>query len=328
MVLKPLGKLKKLIKRVIKLQLNTTSTTSLRKLQVIFLIILVCRQEHNSKYEIYKTDSTREADIENVDYKCEVMKFEDFVRRLITIKEKYKNPSVSQYLAGEKLFFFRQIYCSDDTFYPDALDTSCYCDKIFNPDKNFIQCKECKELIHVECFISAETQKCSKCHNNIANQLNTGTTSATDTPTTFLKMKRPHTDELPPNPRIEKKAEVNIEEKKHEEHKANYPNLSEDRRKYLTRLIDRLDKENTCMHNVYLNPEDKSRKIIRDKISYSLLYGVEELKETGYWKKMKTEALNKEHIPELSAISLCKDLAVAIESAIYFQNDKSIVIHS
>jgi hypothetical protein len=236
-------------------------------------------------------------------------------------------------LAGEKLFFFRQMY-SDDAFFPDTLDTSCYCDTVFNPDKAFIQCKECKELIHVECFMNSETQKCSKCNNNIANQLNTGVPASSNIsanvaerePTQFLKMKRQHSDDLPLNPRHGDK-KVEPEEKKHEEPKGggSYPNLSEERRKYLIKLIERVEKENTTMENKNMTPEERSRKIIRDKISYSLLYGIEELKESGDWKKMKVPELAKENIPESKAVRLSKDLAVAIESAIYFQNDRSIV---
>ena len=68
----------------------------------------------------------------------------------------------------------RQKYLvADEMFAPD-LPTSCYCDQIFNPDKNFIQCKKCKDLIHMDCFLSSETKKCfnGSCNNNIETQLN------------------------------------------------------------------------------------------------------------------------------------------------------------
>ena len=73
----------------------------------------------------------------------------------------------------DKTYFIRQKYNpQDDIFTPD-LSTGCYCDQIFNPDEIFIQCKECKELIHVNCFLSGETKKCfnSSCNNSIENQL-------------------------------------------------------------------------------------------------------------------------------------------------------------
>jgi hypothetical protein len=284
---------------------------------------LAGRQEHNSKYEIYRTDCIAEAITSTIEYKCEVFKFEDYIKRLLNIKEKYKNTDISNYLATEKLFFFRQMYSSmDEAFYPDSLPTSCYCDKIFNPDKNFIQCKECKELIHVECFLEAETQKCSKCNNSISNQMSSTSTHNDN----FLGVKRQRSDDIVPGPRnIERKPEQHVEEKKQEEAKVAYPNLSEERRKYLLRLIERLDKENTGMVNKYMAQEERSRKVIRDKICYSLLYGIEEIKESGDWKKMKVEHLAKGNISEREAIKCCTDLGVAIESAIYYQNDKTIV---
>jgi hypothetical protein len=221
-----------------------------------------------------------------------------------------------QSFSNDRVFFFRQKYSvSDESFIPENLQTSCYCNKIFNPDKNFIQCRECKEYIHMECFLSAETQTCFNCSNNIESQLSHNNTS-----NEFLGIKRARTDEL----EVNEKTHENIEEKKVDEGKTLYPNLSDDKRKYLISLIDKLERHNMATRDRQMTTEEKSRKIIRDKICNSLLYGIEEIRESGDWSRMKTNELKSSPSEDI-AVKLCTNLGIAIESAIFIQNGESSV---
>jgi hypothetical protein len=226
------------------------------------------------------------------------------------MKEKKQN------LSNDRVFFFRQKYSvSDESFIPENLPSTCYCNKAFNPDKNFIQCKECRKFIHMECFLSAETQSCFNCSNNIESQLSHNTTT-----NEFLGVKRTRLDE----PEIRDKTNENVEEKKIDEGKTLYPNLTEERRKYLISLIEQLDKRNLATRDRGISQEEKSRKIIRDKICYSLLYGIEELRESADWSRMKASEL-KADITDDEAIKHCTNLGIAIESAIFVQNGDSSV---
>lgn len=207
----------------------------------------------------------------------------------------------------EKIYFVRQKYNpQDDIFTPD-LSTSCYCDQIFNPDEIFIQCRECKELIHVNCFLSGETKKCfnASCNNNIENQLSQSNKEQTTQGTAdtlkekgkFVGAKRNREENQPDavseirsikeekissnvssivsnvaNPdynkkKTEEKSKVHVVED--DRGLNNYPNLSEPRRKYLINIIDNLEKKNSV--NKPPTQDEKSRKNIRDKISYQLV---------------------------------------------------------
>ncbi len=63
-----------------------------------------------------------------------------------------------------------------------------------------------------------------------------------------------------------------IEKKNIQEERTNYPNLSEDRRKYLTALIEKLELSNSNdLSEKNLPPAEKSRKTFRNNISYALV---------------------------------------------------------
>jgi hypothetical protein len=231
--------------------------------------------------------------------KCEVLKFEAFVRKIISLKEK----KINVLDKNESTFFVRQKYIvAAEMFAPD-LPTSCYCDQIFNPDKNFIQCKKCRELIHMDCFLSNETKRCFNggCNNNIENQLNQSGTAAISSQHQDNKLleskeylmignKRKRDDEteeekerlglvlnissntvntsvinLTSNSN-KNPIEYNIEDKLGDA----YPNLSENGRKYLKALIDKIDKKNNAV-NKPLTTDEKSRRTIRDKIFNSMV---------------------------------------------------------
>jgi hypothetical protein len=62
-----------------------------------------------------------------------------------------------------------------------------------------------------------------------------------------------------------------------EETKTSYPNLSEEGRKNLINLIDKLEKTNNALlNNSYKTQteDEKYRKLIRDKICHSLVYNI------------------------------------------------------
>ena len=253
---------------------------------------------------MYKTDEIEKEFYSNIIDKCEVLKFDQYIKRILTNKEKRSEINM------DKTYFIRQKYNpQDDIFTPD-LSTSCYCDQIFNPDEIFIQCKECKELIHVNCFLSGETKKCfnSSCNNSIENQLSQ--INQRDQPVQiqapkgkFIKNKRNREDvgdsleefkfqESTRDIQVEiinlnspqvgntvNSNEVNLKKSNDEKLKTqnpledkytnSYPNLSEDRRKNLINLIENLEKKNSV--NKPPTQDEKSRKNIRDKICYQLV---------------------------------------------------------
>jgi hypothetical protein len=55
------------------------------------------------------------------------------------------------------------------------------------------------------------------------------------------------------------------------------------------------------------------------------LYGIEEIKQSGDWKKMRNPELNQENIPESVAVGICNNLALSIETAAYLLNNESVV---
>jgi hypothetical protein len=55
------------------------------------------------------------------------------------------------------------------------------------------------------------------------------------------------------------------------------------------------------------------------------LYGIEEIKQSGDWKKMRNPELNQENIPESIAVGICNNLALSIETAAYLLNNESVV---
>lgn len=306
------------------------------------------RQEHNSKWEIFKTDEIETANYSEIVNKCEVLKFEAFIKKVLTLKEK----KINFIEKNENTFFVRQKYSiSDDSVVPDLTNT-CYCDQIFNPDRNFIQCKKCKELIHMECFLAGENKRCfnGSCNNNIENQLQEGVKKNQEENTNMIGSKRKRENEvvdeeerksqkiLPKNieygnktgnlaPKTSISADVSSsqhEEKAEDKAAAEaFPNLSESGRKYLKNLIDKIEKKNNAI-NKPLSSDEKSRRTIRVKIFNSMLYGIEEVKESGEWSKMKVPELNREDITEEAAIRVSNNLAVAIESAVFFQNNEII----
>lgn len=233
------------------------------------------------------------------------------------IKEKKNSNQNSIDHVLENTFFYRQIYnVTDDNFYP-SLEPTCFCHQIFNPDKNFLTCKECKELIHVKCFVESKSVKCSKCTNLIQIQLQkSGLGISEDFETFYIKNQKkenilsPQSENLIGNKRPRENSEddnnnnakkiinehnlnfankdnisvydkikspdqlinIQLEKKGGNEEKINYPNLSEERRKYLNSLIEKLENSNNNdFIEKNLSSDEKSRRIFRNKISYALV---------------------------------------------------------
>lgn len=254
------------------------------------------RQNHNSKYELYKSDEIEKEYYSSIISKCEVLKFDQFIKKVLLLKDK-KISGNSNLPTLENTYFVRQKY-SDDNYVPD-LPTTCFCDQIFNPDKQFIQCKECRELIHVECFFNEETKECFSCKSNIENQLQNSSSSIQQTTTNnipaVIGVKRNRTEvpeqemrksyqsqpyqiqttQIPSNPMQNSSLLLEETKVKHlEDPKISYPNLSEERRKNLTALIEKMEKESNPLlssFNKTLSLDEKNRKGIKDKICYSLV---------------------------------------------------------
>jgi hypothetical protein len=280
------------------------------------------KQDHNSKQELYKTDEIEKAPMTHIKSKCEVLKFDFYIKKLLTQKE--KKPTCQ--LDGNT-FFVRQKYSVEiDHFAPD-LPTTCYCDQIFNPDKNFIQCKKCKELIHLECFLLGETKKCfnSSCNNNIEEQMQTQGIKNPSEVMIGNKRRRENEEEENEkhylNQSINNQSNVNVSLNKSSQNASlivdftndlplildhissnsaninsnsqnnmlfsatasasvnkndddknldSYPNLSEERKKYLFFLTEKIEKKNNAV-NRNINNEEKSRRTIRDMIMNSLV---------------------------------------------------------
>lgn len=156
----------------------------------------------------------------------------------------------------------------------------------------------------MNCFLSGETKKCfnSSCNNNIENQLSQS--HPKDQSSQFIgeiskggklvgiKRNRDEVSEHGLDFKLKKeenlvsqvinisdgnlKKSVSTEERPKvqnlEEEKATniYSNLSEARRRYLISLIDNLEKKNSV--NKPSLQDERSRKNIRDKICYQLVY--------------------------------------------------------
>lgn len=268
------------------------------------------KQDHNSRNELFKTDEIEKAEVSKIVSRCEVLKFDLYIKKLLLNKE--KKHSSNHTPQENQTFFVRQKYLVDMEHFQPDLPTTCYCDQVFNPDKNFIQCKKCKELIHLECYLLGENKKCfnPSCNNSIEEQLNTVQKSANES---LIGNKRRREDE----DKIEKNAtSVNVNakganinlsqnssshnasmlvdltkeqvyEKEKEsqpgtqiEEKASnldiYPNLSEDRKKYLMILTDKIEKKNNAL-NKNNNLEEKSRRTVRDMICNSLVRKIKQV---------------------------------------------------
>lgn len=263
---------------------------------------------YNSKREIYQTSEIEKATLINIISKCYVYKFNDYVK----LK--------SQNELKENSFFYRQRYDStDNSFFPD-LDTMCYCKKIFNldDDEDFIFCDKCGELMHKECFLKSESKKCSAdlCNNDLMkkylsilnknknNNLNNNNTNN--------------------NKILGKKHEREENLNKNEE---KYLNLPSENKSYLINLIDKLEKESSLVVSNQ-SEDEKTRTNATNRILFSLLYGIEELKiaSDSYWENEgKNEKLNKKNIKDNEETQkYCKKLAKEIESRIYLKN-KSVI---
>jgi hypothetical protein len=263
------------------------------------------KQDHNSKNEIFKTDEIEKAEVSKIVSRCEVLKFDFYIKKLLLQKE--KKASTSNFTAQEnQTFFVRQKYLVDMEHFQPDLPTTCYCDQIFNPDKNFIQCKKCKELIHLECYLLGETKKCfnPSCNNSIEEQLNTQTQKTTNEGFIGNKRRREEEEKIEKTVKTSDNNNLNqsqntssqnasmlvdfTREHLHEKEKESqpviqpqhaedkgslvdiYPNLSEDRKKYLIFLTDKIEKKNNAL-NKNNNLEDKSRRTVRDMICNSLV---------------------------------------------------------
>ena len=248
------------------------------------------KQEYHSDFELFRTDEIEKGSLENISSKCEVLKFDQYIKKLLSLKEKKLNFS-----RNNSTFFVRQKYSvGEDHFAPDLMN-SCYCDRPFNPDKNFIQCKKCKELIHLECFLLEECKKCfnQSCDNNIEAQttliahtkeseqknpqlignkrereiqeeLVAEKTSQSEK-ITFINLNLPNQPNASYNAYI-KKQKISEEDKINEI----YPNLPEESKKYLLNLIQKNEKKSLAA-NSHVSSDEKSRITIREKIFNSLV---------------------------------------------------------
>jgi hypothetical protein len=242
------------------------------------------KQEYHSDFELFRTDEIENTTIENISSKCEVLfNFDLYIKRILAYKEKKTS------IKNTPLYFVRQKYSVEDDHLAPDLNITCYCEMPFNPDKNFIQCKKCKELVHIDCFLLAETKKCfnQSCDNNLEVQIVNYNTNLPKIPETknsnMIGNKRErdydtnlHSESVNTNENIpDNKANSQItvkRQKSTEEDKANeqYSNLSEESKKYLINLISKNEKK-SMTENSHVSNEEKSRIAIREKIFNSLV---------------------------------------------------------
>ena len=248
----------------------------------------------------------------NIVSKCEILTFDNFIKK---IKERK---------TVDNIFFYRQKYVQDDLFAPE-LQSSCFCEKFFNPDINFFQCKDCKDFIHNNCFLKSDSKRCPRCGNalEITQKDKPIINSFQDQKTSLLQNKRLREEEFPQNNvqrSLVMEASNEDSKKESEDSKFKFSNLNDEKKRYLTSLIDRLTKTST-MINYNCTPEDKLRKNFRDQFCYSLLYGIEEIKEGLVdIEKVKNPQLNQAIQQETTIIKFCNSISVAIETAMWLQN--------
>ena len=109
-----------------------------------------------------------------------------------------------------------------------------------------------------------------------------------------------------------------------------YKNLPNDNRTYLINLINRIKKE-TNLLSISLSQTDKTRRSFKNKILFSLLYGLEEIKthtnDEEYWNKINSDEKNK--IKELlnntqEQTKYCQELALQIETMLFLESKEKI----
>lgn len=256
------------------------------------------RQEHNGKNEIYKTGEIEKEFYTNIISKCDVVSYEIYMKKVL-LKQNVKD-----------VYFYRQKYSKEDDAYLPDLDPICFCNKIFNPDREFSQCSKCKEYFHMKCYHNAQNKKCPNvnCTNNLSLQF----ASSIKREEKRLGHKRERQD--------------NDKDKGEER----YRNLPEANKNYLIQYIDKLEKMNSMLSKT-LNEGQKARQNAHDKILYSLLYGIEELKvkSNDFWdKKAKQDKklkLSKENLKDDNFISnYSNTLSYEIEYYIYLANKETI----
>ena len=109
-----------------------------------------------------------------------------------------------------------------------------------------------------------------------------------------------------------------------------YKNLPEENRSYLINLIERIKKE-TNLLSMSLSQTEKTRRTFKNKILFSLLYGIEEIKihlnDEEYWNKINSEEKGK--IKEIlnnqqEELKYCQELALQIETMIFLESKEKI----
>lgn len=276
------------------------------------------RQEHNSRNELYKTSEIEKEFYSNIIAKCEIISYENYLKKIM-MKQKVKD-----------VYFYRQKYSKEDDAYIPDIDPSCYCNKIFNPDSEFSQCVKCKEFFHIKCYTESKNKKCpnESCNNNLSLQLNAG--------------KPKEEKKLIGNKRDRADLESNNNNKSQNDDR--YRNLPEKNRNNLINYIEKIEKMNNMLSKT-LNETQKARQNAHDKLLYSLLYGIEELriKSNEFWEKKakNNQKLKNEKVLQINPVQLtkenvinedfingyCNNLSIEIEYYIYLAN-KEIVSSS
>jgi len=109
-----------------------------------------------------------------------------------------------------------------------------------------------------------------------------------------------------------------------------YRNLPQENRQYLLTLIDHIKSE-TKLLSATLTPTEKTRRSFKDKIKYSLLYGIEEIKthlnDESYWANITSN--NKDKIKNIMSnpqeqIQFCDNLSIQIEMMIFLESKEKV----
>lgn len=106
--------------------------------------------------------------------------------------------------------------------------------------------------------------------------------------------------------------------------------LPEENKTYLSSIIDRIKKE-TSLLSISLSTVDKTRRTFKNKITFNLLFGIEEIKLKKYdeelWGTLDQESKDKMTSildNQQKQLNYCQDLALQIETLLFLENKEKI----
>ena len=104
-----------------------------------------------------------------------------------------------------------------------------------------------------------------------------------------------------------------------------YPSLSAERALALETLLVKIKKTSAKMATSDgVRGEKRTRKNAREKISFALLFGLEELQEQGRSLEVEGKPFDLATAPEDDRVDLCNRIAVRIETGLFVSADERV----